>query len=90
MRSTAMRVRVHGRVQGVFFRDTCMSEARGRGGGGWVSNEDDGTVTVHLEGEQAQVEAMVEWCRAGPPRAEVSDVEVEAREPEGFDDFEVR
>ena len=90
MSPVAVRARVHGRVQGVFFRDTCASEARGRTVTGWVRNEDDGTVSVHLEGEQADVEAMLQWCRVGSPRAQVSDVEHETLDPEGCDAFEVR
>ena len=90
MSAVAVRLRVSGRVQGVFFRDSCATEARRRGVTGWVRNEDDGTLAAHLEGGQADVEAMVEWCRVGPPRAEVSDLEREAVDPEGCDDFEVR
>jgi acylphosphatase len=86
----AHRVRVHGHVQGVFFRDTCRREARRRGVTGWVRNDDDGTVVAHFEGEAEAVEAMVAWCRRGPARAEVSDVEAEDVPPEGHPDFTMR
>ncbi|MGH8966187.1 MAG: acylphosphatase, partial [Actinomycetes bacterium] len=46
----ARRVVVHGRVQGVFFRDTCRREAQARGVAGWVSNRHDGTVEALFEG----------------------------------------
>lgn len=86
----ARQVRVHGRVQGVYFRDTCQSEARSRGVAGWVSNEPDGTVLAQFEGDGPDVESMVAWCRTGPRRAQVQRVDVADLEPEGLSDFEVR
>ena len=86
----ARQVRVHGRVQGVFFRDTCRREARSRGVSGWVSNEPDGTVLAHLEGDEPDVEAVVDWCRTGSGRAHVQGVDVAEVEPEGLSDFVVR
>jgi acylphosphatase len=90
MSTVARRVRVHGRVQGVFFRDTCTQEATGRGVAGWVRNDDTGTVSAHFEGEPADVEALVAWCRSGPPRARVDDIDVRDVEPEGHDTFTTR
>ena len=58
------RVIVHGRVQGVFFRDTTRRMARSRGVGGWVRNTPDGTVEAVFEGEAEAVESMVRWSRA--------------------------
>jgi acylphosphatase len=89
MSTVACRVRVHGRVQGVFFRDACSSEARARGVVGWVRNDDDGTVTAHFEGSLDAVEAMVDWCRSGSPRAQVREVEQRDVDPEGHRDFTV-
>ena len=84
------RVVVNGMVQGVFFRVSCQREAAARGVAGWVSNRPDGAVEVVLEGEDAAVEALVEWCRTGPPHADVKSVDVAAEEPEGLSRFEVR
>jgi len=84
------RVVVNGMVQGVFFRASCQREAAARGVAGWVSNRPDGAVEVVLEGEDAAVEALVDWCRTGPPHADVKDVDVAAEEPEGLSRFEVR
>jgi len=85
------RVTVHGRVQGVFFRDSTQEEAQSAGVAGWVRNRDDDTVEAVFEGEEAAVERMVEFCRSGPGRADVRDVEVcEDGEPEGLSGFEVR
>lgn len=73
----ARRVVVHGRVQGVFFRDTCRREAVAHGVEGYVRNELDGTVLAEFEGPATAVEAMLEWAHHGPPRAVVSRVDVE-------------
>jgi acylphosphatase len=86
----ARRVTVHGRVQGVFFRDSAQDEAERLGVTGWVRNREDGAVEGWFEGDQAAVDALVEWCRAGgPPRASVQDVDVEDASPEGHDGFAV-
>ena len=84
------RVVVHGRVQGVFFRDSTEKEARSKGLAGWVRNRDDGAVEAVFEGDDDAVEAMVEWCRSGPSKADVDQVDVDEDEPEGLDSFEVR
>ena len=70
------RVVVSGRVQGVWFRDGCAREARARGVDGWVRNRADGSVEAAFEGDPSAVDAVVVWCREGPPRARVHDVEV--------------
>lgn len=87
---TARAVVVHGLVQGVFFRDSCRSEAEDAGVVGWVSNEPDGTVQGHFEGSAAAVERLVSWVRHGPRHAEVERVEVREAHPEGHRRFEVR
>ena len=81
---------VGGRVQGVWFRDLCGREARGRGVAGWVRNRADGRVEAVFEGPEAAVEQMVAWCREGPPRARVDTVETLAETPVGETAFRVR
>ncbi len=83
------RVIVHGRVQGVFFRDTTRRMARSRGLGGWVRNTPDGTVEAVFEGEGDAVESMVQWSRDGPRGAVVERVEVTDEEPEGLAEFRI-
>lgn len=73
---------VDGRVQGVFFRDTCRREADRRGVTGWVRNRSDGRVEAVFEGPEAAVAAMVAWCRRGPALASVDALEVH-EEPAG-------
>ncbi len=94
-RSEAEPIRRHvvvsGRVQGVFFRDSTQREARRLGVAGWVRNVDDGTVEAVFEGECGAVKAMVDFCRRGPERARVENVQVDSGEPvEGLRDFEIR
>lgn len=84
------RVVVHGLVQGVFFRDSTRREAAARGVAGWVRNRPDGTVEAVFEGEPGAVQALVEFCRRGPRRAQVERLEVSEEPPEGLRSFEVR
>ena len=83
------RVEVTGRVQGVFYRDTCRQEADGAGVTGWVRNRDDGSVEAVFEGPAPAVEAMVSWSRRGPAQAHVDAVDVHDEPTEGLDRFTV-
>jgi acylphosphatase len=87
--AVARRVVVHGRVQGVSFRDTCVREARRAGVSGWVHNEPDGTVAAVFQGPLSAVDQMVHWCHEGPPRARVERVDVTDAEPGGATTFDV-
>jgi acylphosphatase len=84
------RVLVSGRVQGVFYRDTCRRVAAEQGVAGWASNLPDGRVEIVVEGPVESVERMVAWAREGPPWAEVTDVEVIDEEPTGEETFRIR
>jgi len=84
------RAVAHGRVQGVFFRDSTRREAERRGVSGSARNTRDGTVEVVLEGAPDTVEAMLDYLRAGPGHAVVSRLDVATEEPEGLSGFSVR
>ena len=84
------RVRAHGRVQGVFFRDSVRREAARRDVAGWARNCSDGTAEAVFEGASDAVEAMVEFVRRGPGHAAVSSVDVADEAPEGLSGFDVR
>jgi acylphosphatase len=84
------RLRVTGRVQGVWFRESCREVADRLGVAGSVRNRADGTVEVVAEGPASEVEALAAWCRTGPPAADVSGVEVTEERPEGLVGFRVR
>ena len=86
---TRVRVRISGRVQGVFFRAEARSRAESLGLAGWARNAADGSVEAVFEGDEARVRSMVDWCRRGPSGARVDDVEVETEEPTGETGFHV-
>jgi acylphosphatase len=88
--TVARRVRVHGSVQGVFFRDTTRRRAESRGVAGWVRNCADGTVEALFEGDPDAVESMVAFAREGPRGAQVEHVDVQDTETEGLGGFEIR
>jgi acylphosphatase len=81
---------IHGRVQGVFFRDAVRVQAVRNGVAGWVANRDDGTVEAWLEGDAAAVATMLAWCEDGPKGAAIDRVDVEAVEAQDLTDFVVR
>jgi acylphosphatase len=81
--SVRRKVVVRGDVQGVFFRDSTRDEAEERGVSGSVTNRADGAVEAVFEGPQEAVDAMIAFCREGPSRAQVEDVEVTEEQPEG-------
>jgi acylphosphatase len=83
------RVTVHGRVQGVFFRDTTRRMAESRGVAGWVRNNPDGSVEAAFEGPEDAVGEMVRFAREGPRGAAVENVEIADEEPEDLTGFRV-
>ncbi len=85
----ARRVIVSGRVQGVFFRDSCARRARSEGLAGWIRNRADGRVEAWFEGHPQAVDNMLTWCREGPPRAEVDGVEVVDEDPASLSAFRI-
>ena len=86
----ARKVRVFGRVQGVFFRQWTVNQARALGIAGWVRNAADGTVEAHIEGDEDAVTAIIDGMRRGPSQARVEDLCAEVIEPEGISGFSVR
>ena len=89
MATSRRRVRAHGKVQGVFFRDSARRAAESRGVSGWIRNNDDGTVEAVFEGDPDMVDAMVWFVRDGPGSADVDRVDVDEEEPEGLRGFKV-
>jgi acylphosphatase len=83
------RVVVHGRVQGVFFRDTVRRRALTARIAGWIRNNRDGTVEAVFEGEAGAVARLVDFCRQGPRGARVERVDVVEEEPERLERFSV-
>jgi acylphosphatase len=84
------RVVVHGRVQGVFFRETTRGLAEEQGVAGWVRNTWEGSVEAVFEGPPEAVERLVDFVHRGPPSARVDRVDVVAEDEEGLSGFAVR
>ena len=72
-----VRVRISGRVQGVFFRTSCARVAEDLGIAGWVRNLPLGDLEAVFQGGDQAVADMLTWCKEGPPQARVEKVEVE-------------
>ncbi len=82
---------ISGRVQGVFYRASCQDVAVKYGLNGWVKNLPDGKVEVLVQGEKDKIEKLIEWCKKGPPNADVSGVEVQWEEvTEVFNGFGIK
>ena len=85
MSDKRVQVVIHGRVQGVGFRASCRQQAALLGVTGWVRNRWDGAVEALLEGPEDAVDALIRWCRRGPPAAEVTSVEISDAPPDAAD-----
>jgi acylphosphatase len=83
-------VLISGRVQGVFFRDTCRQIALRHGLSGWVRNLPDGRVEAVFEGTVADAGRLVDWTRHGPRLATVDAIEVHIEPPEGLTAFVIK
>ncbi|HTU95454.1 MAG TPA: acylphosphatase [Solirubrobacteraceae bacterium] len=84
------RLVVHGKVQGVFYRDSVRQAARNEAVSGSAANRSDGTVEVVLEGPADAVDSVIGYCRTGPSSADVDSVEVNEETPEGLTGFQIR
>ena len=88
---TRAHVFVSGEVQGVFFRSRIRQEAETRNVKGWVRNLADGRVEAVFEGEETAVKALVDFCKRGPPRARITNVDLSWEDyGNEFSNFEIR
>jgi acylphosphatase len=81
---------IEGQVQGVFFRQWTVDQARELGVAGWVRNCSDGRVEAHLSGEEQAVNQLTEQMRHGPPGADVHKLDADDVSPEPGEDFTIR
>lgn len=81
------RLRIHGLVQGVFFRQSTLEKALELGITGTVCNRDDGTVEIVAEGSKDQMKIFLEWCRTGPKKARVDRVDINEQPLKNFPNF---
>lgn len=85
------KIKVQGRVQGVFFRVSTQREAARLGLTGFVRNEPDGTVYIEAEGEPDKLDRLLTWIKlGGPPQGEVSEYKCEESEVQNFTGFNIR
>jgi acylphosphatase len=90
MSETTKRLRIHGEVQGVFYRAWSIETARALGLRGWVRNRSDDTVEMLVHGDEAAVQRLIARCREGPPAARVTRIDVEETQEEAPAGFEKR
>ncbi len=79
---SAARISIKGLVQGVFFRARTVHEARKRGLHGYVRNLSNGSVEAWIQGDEAMVVQLIDWCRKGPSGARVDSVEIVRESPD--------
>ncbi len=86
----ARKAIVSGLVQGVYFRQSCKDAAQQHGVFGSATNLPNGSVEVFLEGEEAAVAQVLEWCHRGPEAGRVDAVEISEEIPQAATGFDVR
>jgi acylphosphatase len=91
MTIVSAKVRISGRVQGVWFRQSTKEKAAEMGVTGWCRNCPDGSVEAVFQGKREAVQNIIDWCHDGPKMAQVDHVNVEWPDSGGeFNSFEVR
>lgn len=85
-----LNIKIFGRVQGVFFRDSVRRKAEEWGIDGFVRNEPDGSVYIEAEGPEEPLEKLVNWCWEGSEMAKVEKVEIEEGDSMDFHSFQVK
>jgi acylphosphatase len=88
---TRVHLKIHGRVQGVYYRASTVQEAQKLGLTGWVMNCPDGSVEAVAEGARQKLDELIAWCRQGPTGARVANVDVRWETAEkNFYSFSIR
>lgn len=86
----ALGIKCYGKVQGVFFRASAKTAAEDLELCGWVRNEPDGTVLIHAEGNDKNLDEFLKWCHTGSQFASVNDVKSWPEKDEDLATFEIR
>lgn len=84
-----LKIKVSGKVQGVFYRLSTKAVADQLGVRGMVANQSDGTVYIEAEGDEFAMDSFLDWCQEGPDRAEVENVSTEVGDMKNYRNFEV-
>ncbi len=80
---------IKGKVQGVFYRATAKEVAEELGLTGWVKNTKDGDVEIVATGDKDQLDQFAIWCKKGPSKAIVNEVQMTPQEDQVFDAFKI-
>ena len=83
-------IKIYGRVQGVFFRDSTLKKALDLGIRGFIKNEPDGGVYIEAEAEKEKLEEFLDWCHQGPSWAEVRKINFQYTGLKDFNDFVIK
>ncbi|MBK7345284.1 MAG: acylphosphatase [Saprospiraceae bacterium] len=82
-----IRIRITGKVQGVWFRQCTREKAIDLNLQGWVRNDDDGSVIIVAAGKRDQLNQFVEWVHQGSPQSRVDDVLITEEPASAFEGF---
>jgi acylphosphatase len=83
-------ITIYGKVQGVFYRQSAKEMADALHINGEVSNHPDGTVRLIATADETLIARLIAWCRVGPPRARVTDIQIEEQPLQRFDKFHIK
>jgi acylphosphatase len=83
-------IHVSGKVQGVFYRASTVEKAVELDLKGFAQNLSDGRVLIEAEGNEVSLQKLIEWCKKGPSRAIVTNLEVSEGELKNYSEFSVR
>lgn len=86
----AYKITIKGKVQGVFYRASTREKAIEIGLNGWCMNLENGDVLIHAEGERVDLNALLLWCKVGPPKAKVDQVLHEETDLKGYSSFKIK
>lgn len=83
-------LKIYGRVQGVFYRDSARRQANKFNITGFAKNESDGVVFIAAEGKEESLKKFIEWCYNGSILAKVIKIDVEWKQATGeFKNFDI-
>ena len=85
-----INVKIHGKVQGVFFRYSTKEFCEENKITGFATNLDDGTVYLEAEGTQETLDKLRKWCKNGPDMAEVDKIEVNNGTLKNYNTFTIK
>ena len=85
----AVRLYIKGTVQGIFFRQFIKENAERNDVKGFVRNLEDGRVEVFIEGDNENIDKMIELCNKGPKHSKIDNVEVKEEKIQDFKEFKI-